>query len=104
MLDLQVLQNKTFNIKMLDGRELRIKKLSKAQMFQMNDLDVQIQECKDIKEQFNLICKRVHFVLNNNLENIKITMKEIEALDFAMLTAINQEYAKFIYEVANNPN
>ena len=104
MLDLQILQQQTFDIKMLDGRLLKLKKLSKAQTFVFSAIEGELSREKDIKRQYDLVTERTLFLLNNNLENIKVSKEEVDDLSLDMLLAIAKSYEEFMTNAAQSPN
>jgi hypothetical protein len=104
MLDLSVFQEKTLDIKLLDGSIIKIKKPTQALIIEVMKLRG-INEQDDGVEIISTLSGLVHKILNSNNTGKTFTKEFIdETLDFNMCMAIVQAYGEFITEIQNNPN
>lgn len=107
MLDLTILNQNYFEIKMLDGSILNLKKLTQKMLLKTTFLDKEIEKAnknKDFEKILNLNVDRLHLILNNNKEGKVITKEEIEEFNAEIITAIIVAYSKWMQEFNSNPN
>ncbi|MEL7646977.1 MAG: hypothetical protein AAGU76_02735 [Sedimentibacter sp.] len=105
MIDLSILNNKTFDIRLKDGTELNIRKPSKElfnDTFKMIKLiEANSEEDKIIGVLYNFLAR----AFNRNTNGIKLTQQQVEdelELDVAMY--VTKEYWKFVQEVMQDIN
>lgn len=99
MLDLTVLNEQYFEIKLLDGSVINLKKPSQSLLMKFMGFK---QDASELKTED--IIEIVLSILNNNKENKELKTEDIENYDIGILMAIIQGYAEFINEVMGNPN
>lgn len=106
MLDLSVLKEKYFEIKMPNGEVLEIKKPTQrmALEFSNNKELIQAQKDQDVEKILRLTLNKVEDILNHNRTGKKISREEVDALTFDMIQLIVEEYLKWVKEVNSNPN
>ena len=102
MLDLTVLQESYFPIKLLDGATIRLKKPSQGLLLQFIAFK-NIQQA-NLDEQFDAITKLTAAILSNNAEGRTFTAADLNEYDLVILQAIIQGYIEFLNEVMANPN
>ncbi len=105
MIDLSMLNNKTFDVKLRDGTELNIRKPSNElfkETFKMIKLmEANGEDDKKISAIYIFLMKMV----NRNFNNIKFTQQELEEkvdIDDAMY--LIREYQNFLNEVVQDIN
>lgn len=104
MLDLSVFQEKTLDIKMLDGSLTKIKKPTQALVIEVMKLR-NLNDNDDAANIVDAVSTLVYKILNSNTEEKKFAKDWIERnLDFNMCMAIVQAYGEFISEVQSDPN
>ena len=87
----------TWPVEMLDGTQLTIRQPTKADA----DVLASVLNTTDVDE----IYAGVTYILNSNLEGIKILQKDLEDLfDFQDLTAFLQGYTDFLNESSDVKN
>lgn len=106
MLDLSVLTEVYFEIKMPNGEVLEIKKPTQkmALEFANNKEIVKAQNNQDIDKILKITLNRVETILNHNRAGKKVTKEELEALSFDMIHLIVEKYMLWVRELNNNPN
>lgn len=107
MLDLTILNQNYFEIKMLDGSILNLKKLTQKMLLKTTFLDKEIEKAnknKEFEKILNLNVDRLHLILNNNKEGKVITKEEIEEFNAEIITAIIVAYSNWMQEFNSNPN
>lgn len=107
MLDLTIINESYFEIKMLDGSILNLKKMTQKMLLKTTLLDKEIEKAnkeKDFEKILNLNVDRLHLILNNNKEGKEVTREEIEEFNAEIITAIIVAYSKWMQEFNNNPN
>lgn len=105
MLDLSLLNNKTFDVKLFDGSVLNIRKpnneLFKETQKMANIAKANKEDDKIIPVTYSFLTK----VFNRNMNDRKFTQQQIESeipLDIAVI--LINEYSKFISEVMKSAN
>ncbi|MGL5637569.1 MAG: hypothetical protein ACRCX8_01395 [Sarcina sp.] len=99
MLDLTALSIKYFEVKMLDGNKLSIRKPTQKMMnfiIKMNGLAEE--------KQLDAIDELVTMILNNNKEGIAYLKKDIANYELEIKEAIITGFSKFAKEIVSNPN
>lgn len=106
MLDLSVLTEKYFEIKMPNGEVLEIKKPTQkmALEFSNNKEFIKAQNSNDMETVLKIAMNRVETILNHNKEGKKISKDELAGLSFDMINLIVESYIKWVQEVNSNPN
>ncbi len=107
MLDLSIIADSYFDLKLVDGRIIYIKKLNQKQVIAMTAMDKEIakaNEKKDYEKVLMLNTERMHMILNHNKENIVISKEEVEELNPEMMSAIIIAYTDWMQGINNNPN
>lgn len=106
MLDLSVLKNKTFDIKMIDGEVLCVKKPSKLMLIELERFSIKMRNVESIEQLCTELENITLMILNHNTDNVKVTLKKLEALeiDLSLQSAIFKGYFQFSNEVMSNPN
>ncbi|MHC1750735.1 MAG: hypothetical protein AB9856_20880 [Cellulosilyticaceae bacterium] len=102
-LDLTVLAMKTFDLTLLDGTEIHIRKPNKGLIVELNKASIDFGNAKDFEELMNLTENATLKIMNNNTEKRIFEQEDVEEIDYTMQTAIFKAYMGFIME-ANNPN
>lgn len=104
ILDLSVYQEETFDIKLLDGSIVKIKKPSQEFLMKLIGFKDSIRNEKDVEEQLGAIKELTLDILNYNKDNRKFTEEDIVDYDFIILKAIFEGYSNFINEVLARKN
>lgn len=105
MIDLSILSNKTFDIKLPDGFELNIRKPSNElfkETFRMIKLmEANGEDDKKISAIYVFLTK----MFNRNMNNIKFTQQQLEELiDIDVAIYLIKEYQNFLNEVVQDIN
>lgn len=105
MIDLSILSNKTFDIKLPDGFELNIRKPSNdlfKETFRMIKLmEANGEDDKKISAIYVFITK----MFNRNMNNVKFTQQQLEELiDIDIAMYLIKEYQNFLNEVVQDIN
>lgn len=105
MIDLSMLNNKTFDIKLQDGTELNIRKPSNElfkETFRMIKLmEANGEDDKKISAIYIFLAK----MMNRNLNNIKFTQQQLEEMiDIDVSMYLIKEYQNFLNEVVQDIN
>lgn len=106
MLDLSILKEKTFELKLKNGNILQIKKPNKLLLNNLYGFAMKIDYLTDIGEIQKETDAIILSILNNNKENITLEVEELEVLgiDLSIETLIFKHYFEFVKEVMSNPN
>ena len=107
MLDLTILSEQYFEIKLLDGRIINLKKMNQRMIINTTSIDKAIEKANKSKEYekvLNLNIDRLELILNHNKEGVKISREEIEELTPDVMGAIIVEYTEWMQNINNNPN
>lgn len=102
ILDLSVYKNDTFDITMVDGSVVNVKKPTQAIVIKLMELtEAQNAQSKDL---LDLLVDATATLLSNNNEG-KVFSKEWVSnnLDFTMIVAIIRGYTAFTEELQSNP-
>lgn len=105
MIDLSILSNKTFDIKLQDGTELNIRKPSNElfkETFRMIKLmEANGEDDKKISAIYIFLTK----MFNRNMNNVKFTQQQLEELiDIDVAMYLIKEYQQFLNEVVQDIN
>jgi len=105
MIDLSVLNNRTFDIKLQDGTELNIRKPSNElfkETFRMVKLmEANGEDDKKVSAIYIFLMK----IFNRNMNNIKFTQSQLEELiDIDVAMYLIREYQSFLNEVVQSIN
>jgi len=106
MLDLTKTAKRTMGIKLIDGKELRLRMPTKAVFdalvgIQSRITNPQVSDIKTVNEIYELLAT----TLSNNLEHDQIDVAYIESiLDFEDLMNVFTEYMKFASGASTDPN
>lgn len=103
-LDLSVYADKVWELKMVDGTDLHIKKPSQKQLIVLNSYDEKLQAVEEFEAKLKMLNEVAVFILNNNKEDKKYKVKDTEEFPIDILYAIFYGYMGFITEVTSNPN
>lgn len=103
-LDLSVYAEKIWEVTMIDGTELRIKKPTQKQLILLNGYDTKLNKAENFEDKLNVLNEVAVFILNNNEEGKKYKVKDLEEMQIDVLYAIYFGYTNFITEVMSNPN
>lgn len=107
MLDLTILSEQYFELKLLDGRIINLKKMTQGMIISTTAIDKAIEKANKAKEYekvLTLNTDRLELILNHNKEGIKITRKEIEDLTPDLMGAIIIAYSEWMQNINSNPN
>ncbi|WP_297637950.1 hypothetical protein [uncultured Clostridium sp.] len=107
MLDLTIISEQYFDLKLLDGRVLNLKKMTQGMIITTTALDKAIAKAndnKDYEKVLNLNVDRLMLILNHNKEKINITKKDIESLTPEHMSAIIIAYTDWMQGINNDPN
>ncbi len=107
MLDLTILSEQYFEIKLLDGRIINLKKMNQRMIINTTSIDKAIEKANKSKEYekvLNLNIDRLELILNHNKEGVKISREEIEELTPDVMGAIIVAYTEWMQNINNNPN
>lgn len=109
-LDLSLFIEKYWDLTLPSKEELQIKKPTQELVIKMiaiaaNPIFNGKAKNKDADKILDTLIELAVDILNNNTNDKQFTKDEInKTLTLDMLTAIIQEYTKFMYEVLDNPN
>lgn len=105
MIDLGTLSNKTFDVRLIDGTELNIRKPSNELLNEAYKMLELVKKNKEEKNIINAMYSFVTKVFNRNLNEIKFTQTEIEKMiDIDVAIYLMTEYQNFITEVMQGIN
>ena len=104
MLDLSVLREKTWELKMFGGEILNIKRPTQKMVIEMMGFE-EIAQKKEVVATIDGFAAILLDILNNNT-NGRVYEQEyvMENFDFAVGMAVIEEYIKFATEINSNPN
>lgn len=109
MLDLSVFQQKTFEVKLVDGQVVNLLKPSQKMLIEMMSYEAQFKAIEPNQENlnkvFNTFNSMILNILNNNNDG-KVFDKEYvdKYFDFHIGTALMNAYMEFVNEINSNPN
>lgn len=111
-LNLAKRKRKYFELTMIDGTKLSIKKASEELIYEMEEFEKNMKNVKGVKDVFDGVKLLVLKIINRNTANKvydALLFNEIgeddELLyDYDVCMAIFFEYSKFTQEVLRNPN
>ena len=105
MLDLSVLKEKVWDVKLFDGEVLHIKRPSQKMVIEMMGYEETFKKQKDAKKTIGTFTKMILDILNHNTEGRVFTEEYIdENFDLTLGLALVQSYMEFVKEVNSNPN
>lgn len=96
-LDLRVLQEKTWEVILLDGRVVHIYKPTQKIRYMMNDF----QECTDAASQMVLVSDIVREILSHNREGVT---PDLADYDLSIKLAVIRGYSQWLTELLSDPN
>ena len=103
-LDLSVYEENVWEVTMIDGTQLHIKKPTQKQLILLNGYDVKLGEVKTFEDKIKTLNEVALFILNNNKEDKKYKVKDLEDMQMDILYAIYFGYGEFVQEAMSNPN
>ena len=108
MLDLSVFREQYFDLKLLDGEVLKLKKPTQRMVIEMMGYELIFKDTKNhknIEMMVDTFSQMILDILNNNA-NEKVFTKEFveENFDFALGMTLVQAYMGFVQELNSNPN
>lgn len=105
MLDLTVLVEKFFEIKMPNGEIISIKKPTQALAISLsNNSDLEEAKSKgEIEKVLEIVIDKVILILNNNKEGRVFKIEDIKDFDLNIIKIIVEEYLKWVEGLNNNP-
>lgn len=106
MLDLTVLVDKYFEIKMPNGEVVSIKKPTQKMALDLSNNKelIEAEENKDIEKVIKIINDRVMIVLNHNKEGRVFKAEELTDLNLDIIKLIVEGYLQWVKDLNNNPN
>lgn len=106
MLDLTVLVDKCFEIKMLNGEVVSIKKPTQKMALDLSNNKelIEAEKNKDIEKVIKIINDRVMIVLNHNKEGRVFKAEELTDLNLDIIKLIVEGYLQWVKDLNNNPN
>ena len=104
MIDLSVLNNKTFDIRLQDGTVLNIRKPNN-ELFKETLKIFKTAENQEEDKKINVIYIFLTKILNRNTNNIKLTQTKIENdIDIDIAVYLIKKYQEFLNEVMQDIN
>ena len=108
MLDLSVFQQKTFEVKLMDGQIIHLLKPSQKMLLQMMSYEAEFKdmnEKKDLEKIFDTFSSMILNILNNNNDE-KVFNKEYvdKFFNFEVGQTLMNAYMGFVNEINSNPN
>lgn len=112
VLNLKDRKKKTFELTLLDGSTVNLKKPNEDLIVEMEEFEKGLRNVKSVKEVFEGVKGMTLKILNRNAEKKVFDMfffdekdEDGELLyDYTVCMAIFSEYSKFTQEVMRNPN
>lgn len=105
MIDLGTLSNKTFDVRLIDGTELNIRKPSNELLKETYKMIELIEKNGEEKNIINAIYIFITKIINRNLNDKKFTQSAIEELiDIDVAMYLIKEYQSFLAEVIQGIN
>lgn len=106
MLDLTVLVEKYFEIKMPNGEVVSIKKPTQKMALDLSNNKelIEAEKNKDIEKVIKIINDRVMIVLNHNKEGRVFKAEELTDLNLDIIKLIVEGYLQWVKDLNNNPN
>lgn len=102
ILDLTAFKAELFELKLLDGTVLYLRKPTQAIFMQF--LGFQNFDKSDPKVVLDVLRDMVLAILNTNTAGRNFTAEDIADYDFGIMQAVVQGYSEFINEVMSSPN
>lgn len=102
-LDLSTFTESSLEIKWFDGRVFILRKPTQRLVLTLTAIEKQLEE-ENMVNAMKLIDDYVFLLLSANKMNVKITLEEVENLDFDAKLLILNKYAEFIKTVQSSPN
>ena len=104
MIDLSMLNNKTFDIRLQDGTVLNIRKPNN-ELFKETLKIFKTAENQEEDKKINVIYIFLTKILNRNTNNIKLTQTKIENdIDIDIAVYLIKKYQEFLNEVMQDIN
>lgn len=106
MLDLTVLVEKCFEIKMPNGEVVSIKKPTQRMALDLSNNKelIEAEKNKDNEKVIKIINDRVMIVLNHNKEGRVFKAEELTDLNLDIIKLIVEGYLQWVKDLNNNPN
>lgn len=106
MLDLNVFQDKFFDIKLFDGEVIHLPKPTQATILKLSQLEADIRKYENDNEKLlSCFTEVIVHILNTNREGRKFTKNWIDShLNFTMNKAILEGYMEFANDLTSDPN
>lgn len=105
MLDLSVLKEKYWELKMFDGEVLLIKRPSQKMIMDMMGFEDTFKKEENPKIRIDAFVGMLSQILNNNINGKKLSDDYIASVfDFTIGMAVVQNYMEFAGEINSNPN
>lgn len=102
ILDLSVFEEQTLDVKMRDGKVIRLKKPSQAlviAMLRLRNMSEETPEEQALAAMNNMVLK----ILNNNADGVTFAADSVEALSIDAKSALLFGYSEFAAQVQANP-
>lgn len=106
MLDLNVFQDKFFDIKLFDGEVINLPKPTQRTIIKLTKLESDMKKYSDDSEKLiGSFTDIIVYLLNTNKEGRKFTKNWVEEnLNFTMNKAILESYMEFANDLNSDPN
>lgn len=112
VINLKERKKKTFDLTLLDGTELHIRKANDELIYAMEDFEKKARKMNGVKEVFEEVKKLTLQILNRNdakklYDNLFLDQKDEYGdtlYDYTTCMTIFSEYSKFMQETLRNPN
>lgn len=105
MLDLSILKEKTWDVKLFDGEVLHVKRPSQRMVVEMMGYEKTFKKQKDIKKTLESFSNMLLDILNNNINDKQFDLTYVENnFDMAIGMAFVNSYMEFVKEINSNPN
>lgn len=105
-LDLTARKEKYFDLTLLDGSTIQIKKPSEQMIIDLDDYKVEVRKTTDSKKAIKVVKEMTCKILNCNvgMRNFTVQYLEENGYDYEICGAIISTYEKFLSEIMSNPN
>lgn len=105
MLDLSVYEQKSWEVKLLDGRIIHVLKPDILMLIEIERFEkAKNSKTNKLENISKSLVSMTQRILNENEEGISLTIADIKKLGFQLQLAVINGYQTFIREVMDNPN
>lgn len=105
MLDLQAFKQKTFEVRLMDGTEIKLLKPSQRMVIDIMAYEEEMKNIKNPKGVIDSFISLIADILNNNTEGRKFTKSYVDKnFSYEVAMVFIQAYMEFVQEVNSDPN